>query len=109
VFLTSAMTEVVGIDHIYIAASDLSRSEIFYDSVLLDTLGFRKKETLNKSSVRGEVSNHLSKPFDTPRVPCAELVEVSGRTDFGLMDYLGSILQSPLRLCASPIGHEGHT
>ena len=51
--------------HIYIAASDLARSEIFYDRVLLDTLGFSKKETLNKSSVRGEVSNHLSKPFDT--------------------------------------------
>jgi hypothetical protein len=41
----SAMTEVIGIDHIYIAASDLSRSEIFYDRVLLDTLGFRKKAT----------------------------------------------------------------
>ena len=39
------MTEVIGIDHIYIAVSDLSRSEIFYDRVLLDTLGFRKKAT----------------------------------------------------------------
>jgi len=39
------MTEVIGIDHIYIAASDLSRSEMFYDRVLLDTLGFSKNKT----------------------------------------------------------------
>ena len=41
----SAMTEVTGIDHIYIAVSDLARSEIFYDRVLLDTLGFHKNKT----------------------------------------------------------------
>jgi glyoxylase I family protein len=36
------MTEVIGIDHIYITVSDLERSESFYDRVLLETLGFRK-------------------------------------------------------------------
>ena len=36
------MTEVIGIDHIYITVSDLQRSESFYDHVLLETLGFRK-------------------------------------------------------------------
>lgn len=36
------MTEVTGIDHIYITVSDLGRSEPFYDHVLLKTLGFRK-------------------------------------------------------------------
>ncbi|MBI3481317.1 MAG: VOC family protein [Nitrosomonadales bacterium] len=36
------MTEVTGIDHIYIAVSDFTRSESFYDLVLRDTLGFRK-------------------------------------------------------------------
>lgn len=36
------MTEVTGIDHIYIAVSDLRRSEAFYDHVLCATLGFRK-------------------------------------------------------------------
>lgn len=36
------MAEVIGIDHIYIAVSELSRSERFYDQVLVDTLGFRK-------------------------------------------------------------------
>lgn len=38
------MTEVIGIDHIYIAVSDLRRSEHFYDRVLLETLGFRKNQ-----------------------------------------------------------------
>ena len=33
--------EVVGIDHIYIAVSDLGRSEQFYDRVMT-SLGFRK-------------------------------------------------------------------
>lgn len=36
------MTEVTGIDHIYITVSDRSRSEAFYDLTLRDTLGFRK-------------------------------------------------------------------
>lgn len=36
------MINVTGIDHIYIAVSDLQRSERFYDLVLLQTLGFRK-------------------------------------------------------------------
>jgi catechol 2,3-dioxygenase-like lactoylglutathione lyase family enzyme len=36
------MTEVTGIDHIYITVSDLARSEVFYDKVLLTTLEFRK-------------------------------------------------------------------
>ena len=33
--------EVIGIDHIYIAVSDLKRSETFYDRVFLN-LGFKK-------------------------------------------------------------------
>ncbi len=36
------MIEVTGIDHLYIAVSDLSRSEAFYDGVMLQALGFRK-------------------------------------------------------------------
>ena len=36
------MTEVVGIDHLYIAATDLATSESFYDRVLRDVMGFRK-------------------------------------------------------------------
>ena len=44
------MTEVIGIDHIYITVSDLQRSEPFYDHVLLETLGFRK----NKFTLGGD-------------------------------------------------------
>ncbi len=44
------MTEVTGIDHIYLAVSDLSRSEVFYDLVLSKTLGFRK----NKFALGGD-------------------------------------------------------
>ena len=44
------MTEVVGIDHIYITVSDLNRSEVFYDHVLLEALGFRK----NKFTLGGD-------------------------------------------------------
>ena len=36
------MTDVIGIDHIYIAVSDLSASERFYDRVMMEVLGFRK-------------------------------------------------------------------
>jgi catechol 2,3-dioxygenase-like lactoylglutathione lyase family enzyme len=44
------MTEVIGIDHIYITASDLQRAESFYDLVLLEALGFRK----NKFTLGGD-------------------------------------------------------
>lgn len=36
------MPEIIGIDHVYITVSELERSELFYDQVFLDTLGFRK-------------------------------------------------------------------
>jgi catechol 2,3-dioxygenase-like lactoylglutathione lyase family enzyme len=36
------MYDVLGIDHIYFAVTDLARSEAYYDIVLRDTLGFRK-------------------------------------------------------------------
>ncbi|WP_410209161.1 VOC family protein [Aquirhabdus sp.] len=35
------VTEVIGIDHIYITVSDMTRSEVFYDLVMTE-LGFRK-------------------------------------------------------------------
>ena len=38
------MSEVIGIDHIYITVSDRARSEAFYDLVLRDALAFRKNE-----------------------------------------------------------------
>ena len=44
------MTDVKGLDHIYVAVSDLVRSEVFYDRVMLETLGFRK----NKFTIGGD-------------------------------------------------------
>ncbi len=44
------MTAVTGIDHIYINVSDLNRSEVFYDQVLLGVLEFRK----NKFTLGGD-------------------------------------------------------
>ena len=38
--------EIIGIDHIYIAVSDLARSERFYDGVM-GVLGFRKNTFAN--------------------------------------------------------------
>jgi glyoxylase I family protein len=38
------MAEVTSIDHIYITVSDLARSELFYDQVLMQALGFRKSK-----------------------------------------------------------------
>jgi len=43
-------TEVTGIDHIYIAVSDMARAEAFYDRVMLTVLGFRK----NKFPINGD-------------------------------------------------------
>lgn len=37
------MPDVIGIDHVYVAVTDLAASETYYDKVLLDALGFRKK------------------------------------------------------------------
>lgn len=37
------MPEVIGIDHIYVTASNLERSETFYD-VVMKVLGFRKNQ-----------------------------------------------------------------
>ena len=50
VYLSNDMPEVTGIDHIYITVADIDRSEIFYDKVLIKTLGFRK----NKLTLGGE-------------------------------------------------------
>jgi glyoxylase I family protein len=43
------VTEIIGIDHIYISAADLDRSEAYYDVVLVEILGFRK----NKFALNG--------------------------------------------------------
>ena len=44
------MTEVIGIDHIYVTVSDLETAEQFYDRVMLEALAFRK----NKFNLAGD-------------------------------------------------------
>jgi catechol 2,3-dioxygenase-like lactoylglutathione lyase family enzyme len=38
----SSKAEVIGIDHVYVTVSDLRASEVFYDRVMIEALGFRK-------------------------------------------------------------------
>jgi catechol 2,3-dioxygenase-like lactoylglutathione lyase family enzyme len=51
--LRSERVEVVGLDHIYLAVSDMARSEKFYDTVL-GILDFRKGD----ASIGGEPHRH---------------------------------------------------
>ena len=48
------MVDVTGIDHLYISVSDLNASEVFYDRVMIETLGFRK----NKFDLDGDPHIH---------------------------------------------------
>jgi ankyrin repeat protein/catechol 2,3-dioxygenase-like lactoylglutathione lyase family enzyme len=46
--------EVIGIDHLYLAVRSLERSEVFYDRVMLQVLGYRK----GRSLIDGEPHAH---------------------------------------------------
>jgi catechol 2,3-dioxygenase-like lactoylglutathione lyase family enzyme len=46
--------DVLGMDHVYLTVGDLSRSEGFYDRLLVGVLGFRKK----RSNVGGDPHVH---------------------------------------------------
>jgi glyoxylase I family protein len=43
------MNEIIGIDHIYITVSNLLESELFYDKILRDILGFKKNKFILNS------------------------------------------------------------
>lgn len=64
------MAEVTGIDHIYIAVSDLQRSEPFYDHVLLEALGFRKNKFVLGGDLHVQYFNrhfgYVLRPSRTP-------------------------------------------
>jgi len=47
------MTEITGIDHVYLAVSDLDRSQLFYDTVM-PLLGFRS----NRFDIDGDPHLH---------------------------------------------------
>ena len=40
----AVMVDVIGIDHLYISVPDMNVSGAFYDRVMIETLGFRKKQ-----------------------------------------------------------------
>ena len=66
------MPEVTGIDHIYITVSDLARSEVFYDKVLLSTLGFRKNRfTLDGDAYVQYFNRHFGYVLRPARTPCS--------------------------------------
>ncbi len=48
--------EVIGIDHIYLAVSDLQRSEAYYDRIM-PLLGFRKNSFQNEGDLHIRVVN----------------------------------------------------
>ena len=52
---TAAMPQVTGIDHVYLAVSDLARSRCFYDIVLHEVLGFEPGEAF---ALNGEAHVH---------------------------------------------------
>jgi len=66
------VTEIIGIDHVYIAVSDLERSEVFYDRVLLEALGFRKsKFTLGGDPHVQYFNRHFGYVLRPSRAPTA--------------------------------------
>jgi glyoxylase I family protein len=64
------MTEVLGIDHIYITVSDLRQSELFYDCVM-PLLGFRK----NSFAIDGDMHiQYFNRHFGYVLRPARKLI-----------------------------------
>lgn len=79
------MTEVIGIDHIYIAVSDLLRAEVFYDRVLQDVLGFRKNSfTLGDDPHVQYYNRHFGYVLRPARRPGSHSSEAPGLHHFCL-------------------------
>ena len=68
------MVDVIGIDHVYISVSDLNVSEVFYDRVMIETLGFRK----NRFDLGGDPHiQYFNRQFGFVLRPC----RVSAKAD----------------------------
>ena len=64
------MTDVIGIDHLYITVSDLDESERFYDKALMEVLGFRKNRfTLGADPHIQYYNRHFGYVLRPARVP----------------------------------------
>ena len=99
------MTEVIGLDHVYITVQELARSEIFYDRVLLGCMGFRKnKFTLGSDPHIQYFNRHLgyvlrSSRSQTPIDPFAPgLHHLCFR-----VDSVADVVEVASQLCTSGI------
>ncbi len=79
------MTEVTGIDHIYLTVSDLARAEHFYDRALVAVLGFRKNSfTLGGDPHIQYFNRHFGFVLRPARVPVAHDAYAPGLHHFCL-------------------------
>ena len=106
------MPDVIGIDHIYIAVSDLDRSESFYDRVLVETLGFRKKRfALGDEPHVHYFNRHFGYVLRPARHAAAHDAYAPGLHHFGLrVDSADDVAATAARLralgiAASPAEH----
>jgi glyoxylase I family protein len=99
------MTEVTGIDHIYIAVSDLERSEAFYDRVLMEVLGFRKsKFTLGGDPHVQYFNRHFGYVLRPSRTPTAHNAYSPGLHHFCFrVDSVADVIAAAVQLRAAGI------
>lgn len=99
------MPEITGIDHIYITVSDLSRSEAFYDSVLMNTLEFRKNKFALGCDPHVQYYNrHFGYVLRPARTPTPHDPYAPGLHHFCLrVDSIEDVVAVSRQLCAAGI------
>jgi catechol 2,3-dioxygenase-like lactoylglutathione lyase family enzyme len=99
------MPEVTGIDHIYITVSDLDRSEIFYDKVLLKALEFRKNNfTLDGEPHVQYFNRHFGYVLRPAHSPCTHNPYLPGLHHFCLrVDSIEDVVAVSAQLRAAGI------
>lgn len=79
------MPEAIGIDHLYIAVTDMEQSEHFYNLVLRDTLGFRKNTfTLNGTDHIQYYNRHFGYVIRPAETSCETKAIIPGLHHFCL-------------------------
>ena len=98
------MTEITGIDHIYITVTDLGRSEEFYDNVMR-VLGFRKDNfTLNGDPHVHYFNRHFGYVLRPARIGSLHDSYSPGLHHFCLrVDTAGEVAQAASELQATGI------
>lgn len=84
--------EVIGIDHIYFAVSDMAQSEAYYD-VVMTVLGFKKNRFQNDGDPHVQYFNHhfgiVLRPAHDPTRPHGSLAPGMHHFCFRVMDAAG--------------------